>query len=131
MPLDSPPWTNKIIEWQSKPQIRRSRVVFKVPLGSGRYFGLLLSPDGSEFFIGMFHTDELRVAVIKEWDGVPPNPEVTGWHWLRNKSGGELWPFRWDVNNGGEGDANWDTDGTDDPDTMRRYWVYVAPCPEP
>jgi hypothetical protein len=66
------------------------------------------------------------------WDGVPPNPDKSGWHWLMPRRGDQPWPARWSDDDGGPGDFGWEM-GDDDgaPDIMARYFRYLCPLPDP
>jgi hypothetical protein len=65
------------------------------------------------------------------WDGLPPNPDQTGWHWLCYKSDGRLSPWHWTDEDGGPGDFGWSTDGDTGPGAMASQFRYVAPCVPP
>lgn len=63
-----------------------------------------------------------------KWDGIPPNPEQRGWHWLRYKGGGDLTPWQWTDEDSCPGDFVWATDDDGDPEDMARQFHYVGPC---
>ena len=66
------------------------------------------------------------------WDGVPPNPEKEGWHWLRRRTGGAPEPWLWSDMDGGEGDFQWCEEcGDGDPGTTTRWFEYLCPCLTP
>lgn len=62
----------------------------------------------------------------RAWNGLPPNPEVCGWHWLRFVGAHGLSPWYWDASN-----EAWDTDDCGSADYMSGRCEYAAPCPYP
>jgi hypothetical protein len=71
------------------------------------------------------------MADAPTWDGVPPNPSQTGWHWLQHKKGGPPAPWLWTNESGGPGDFGWATDDDSDPADMAKQFHYVALCVPP
>lgn len=78
--------------------------------------------------------DQHKTTISRAWPaepGVPLNPERSGYHWLRRKSGG-LDPWYWDADAGGEGAGGWAEEGGDGaPADFERAFTYHAPCIPP
>ncbi len=66
-----------------------------------------------------------------EWNGLPPTPDVEGWHWVRRWGSAEMWPFLWSDQSGAPGEFCWQTDGDNDPESFAEDFAYIAPCPYP
>lgn len=63
--------------------------------------------------------------------GVPLNPERDGWHWLRDNNPGEIVAALWNGPDCTHWSNVWDFAGNDeglDPESVARYYAYVAPC---
>jgi hypothetical protein len=65
----------------------------------------------------------------KKWDGMPPNPEKSAWHWLRWTNWGthDPAPYQWDAD-----DESWDTDNGDGcPESIAQDFEYCGVCVPP
>lgn len=66
------------------------------------------------------------------WNGLPPNPERRGWHWLgfkgQHEQGREPWAWLWSDEDGAPGEFQWMTDDDGDPERMARQFTYLGPC---
>lgn len=66
------------------------------------------------------------------WNGLPPNPERRGWHWLgfkgQHEQGREPWAWLWSDEDGVPGEFQWMTDDDGDPERMARQFTYLGPC---
>jgi len=62
------------------------------------------------------------------WNGYPENPEVGGFHWLKQNGCGRLIPFEWD-----SCDEYWLFDDNSDgiPDEVAKLFKYHGPCLPP
>lgn len=63
--------------------------------------------------------------------GVPLNPERDGWHWLRDNNPGEIVAALWNGPDCTHWSNVWDFAGNDEglgPESVARYYAYVAPC---
>lgn len=59
---------------------------------------------------------------------VPPNPERSGYHWLRRWRGGPAVPFRWNAEWHRKADNGWGAWSQPDREDQ---WEYLGPCPSP
>lgn len=65
----------------------------------------------------------------QKWDGYPENPEVSGFHWLKQNGCGRLIPFEWEPV-----DECWLFDCESDdcyPDSVNKMFKYHGPCLPP
>lgn len=59
---------------------------------------------------------------------VPPNPEVSGYHWVRRYRGAPAIPLHWDALWWHNADRGWGHWGEPDRESQ---WEYLGPCPSP
>jgi hypothetical protein len=61
-----------------------------------------------------------------DWNGLPPDPQRDGWHWLSSPYADTPEPTLWDADQ-----QQWHYAGWCVPEYVRQNAVYVAPCPWP
>jgi len=63
------------------------------------------------------------------WNGLPDQPERTGWHWLKHSNGNYPQPFEWNPDT-----RQWEVDIDDEgfPEEMADSgYQYICRCPDP
>jgi hypothetical protein len=58
----------------------------------------------------------------------PPNPEVSGYRWIRRYRGGPAIPLHWNATWWRNADRGWGHWGQPD---REKDWEYLGPCPSP
>ncbi|GAN86395.1 hypothetical protein [Komagataeibacter intermedius] len=67
--------------------------------------------------------------MTKPWNGLPDQPERSGWHWLKHSNGNYPQPFEWNHDT-----RQWEVDIDDEgfPEEMvDSGYKYICRCPDP
>ena len=64
------------------------------------------------------------------WNGLPPDPQKDGWHWLEIREPKIAYPWWWNAT-----EETWRCDDVCDEDSaaydLAKDWTYLRPCPTP
>ena len=66
---------------------------------------------------------------MSDWNGLPDQPERSGWHWLKHHQDNYAVPFEWDSDEG-----YWEVDIDEDGSPIEMVdngYQYICPCPDP
>ncbi|BCZ76013.1 hypothetical protein [Komagataeibacter phage phiKX1] len=66
---------------------------------------------------------------MSDWNGLPDQPERSGWHWLKPHQDNYAVPFEWNPDEG-----CWEVDIDEDGSPVEMVdsgYEYICPCPDP